>query len=107
MIRAMERISRRTFVESLGTTAAAGWMMPSLPGISRGAAAIYAELEDPLAAARWNAQGLAAALDAGFPDPEVENNARINLGDNFKSLGMLDAAEEQYRTVERVVATRR
>jgi len=39
MIRAMEPISRRTFVESLGTTAAAGWMMPPLLGISGGAAA--------------------------------------------------------------------
>ena len=32
MIRGMEPISRRRFVESLGTTAAAGWAMPSLRG---------------------------------------------------------------------------
>jgi threonine aldolase len=33
MIRAMDPISRRAFVESLGTTAAAGFMMPSLPSL--------------------------------------------------------------------------
>jgi len=34
MIRGMDPVSRRTFVESLGATAAAGWAMPSPPGFA-------------------------------------------------------------------------
>jgi threonine aldolase len=43
MIRSMDPISRRTFVESLGTTAAAGWVIPSLQGFSDAAPAVSRE----------------------------------------------------------------
>jgi threonine aldolase len=39
----MDPISRRTFVESLGTTAAGGWVIPSLQGFSDAAAAVSPE----------------------------------------------------------------
>jgi threonine aldolase len=39
----MDPISRRTFVESLGTTAAAGWVIPSLQGFSDAAPAVSRE----------------------------------------------------------------
>ncbi|MGH7554000.1 MAG: threonine aldolase family protein [Longimicrobiales bacterium] len=40
MIRGMDPVSRRAFVESLGVTAAAGWMRPPLHGFSGGAPAL-------------------------------------------------------------------
>jgi threonine aldolase len=43
MIRGMDPISRRTFVESLGATAAAGWVMPSSRGFSGAAPAVSPE----------------------------------------------------------------
>ena len=43
MIRSMDPISRRRFVESLGTTAAAGWVIPSLQGFSDAAPAVSTE----------------------------------------------------------------
>src|SRR3990172_8018749 len=43
MIRGMDPISRRRFVESLGTTAAAGWVIPSLQGFSDAAPAVSTE----------------------------------------------------------------
>ena len=61
---------------------------------------IHAELGDYEGAAKWDARGVAAAVNARFPDPEVENNARINLGDDFQAMGLLDQAEAQYRIVE-------
>ncbi len=43
-----------------------------------------------------------AAVEQNRPDPEFENNARLNLGDSLMALGRLDEAEEQFRTVEQV-----
>lgn len=64
---------------------------------------IHAELGGYDESVKWNARGLAAAVRASFPDPEVENNARINLGDDFMAMGLLDEAEVQYRIVETFV----
>ena len=64
---------------------------------------IHGELEDPLGAMDWNRRGIAAAIEADFPDPEVENNARLNFADNLIALGRLDEAEEQLQRVEAVV----
>ena len=64
---------------------------------------IHGELEDPLGAMDWNRRGIAAAIEADFPDPEVENNARLNFADNLMALGRLDEAEEQLQRVEAVV----
>jgi tetratricopeptide (TPR) repeat protein len=63
---------------------------------------LYSELEDHRQAMTWNTQGLEAAVQANFPIPEVENNARVNLGDNLLALGRLDEAEEQFQKVEQV-----
>jgi class 3 adenylate cyclase/tetratricopeptide (TPR) repeat protein len=63
---------------------------------------VYGELQDIERAMEWNRKGLEDALSAGFPDPEIECNAALNLGDNLLALGRLDEAEEQYRFVERV-----
>lgn len=64
---------------------------------------LYGELEMPEEAMRWNQRGLDAAEEAKLLNPEVENNARINLGDNLAALGRLDEAEERYARVERTV----
>ncbi len=63
---------------------------------------IYGELQDHRRAIEWNTRGVEAAVEANFPDPEVESNARLNLGDNLMSLGRLDEAEEQFQKVEQV-----
>jgi tetratricopeptide (TPR) repeat protein len=64
---------------------------------------ICGELQDIERAMDWNRRSLAAALELNAPDPEIESNARLNLGDNLLALGELAAAEEQFRTVERTV----
>ncbi|MBI2761998.1 MAG: AAA family ATPase [Chloroflexi bacterium] len=64
---------------------------------------IYAEVENHTTAYEWNARGVEDALALGFPDAEIESNARINLGLNLTALGRLDEAGEQFRQVERVV----
>jgi tetratricopeptide (TPR) repeat protein len=64
---------------------------------------IYTELQDHQRAVEWNTRGVEAAVEANFPDPEVESNARLNLGDNLLALGRPDEAEEQFKKVERVV----
>ncbi|MEE8346460.1 MAG: tetratricopeptide repeat protein, partial [Dehalococcoidia bacterium] len=64
---------------------------------------IYCELQCHERAMEWNVRGVEDAAKAIFLDPECENNARLNLGDNLLALGRLDEAEEQFRTVERVV----
>jgi tetratricopeptide (TPR) repeat protein len=43
-----------------------------------------------------------AAVEQNRPDPEFENNARLNLGDNLLALGRLEEAEEQFQKVEQV-----
>jgi tetratricopeptide (TPR) repeat protein len=63
---------------------------------------VYGELQDIESAMEWNRRGLEAALAAGFPDPEVECNAALNLGDNFMAAGRPEEAEEQYRFVEKI-----
>ena len=63
---------------------------------------IYGELQDIPSAMKWNTRGIEAAVEANFPDPEVESNARLNLGDNLMALGRLDEAEEQFKIVERI-----
>ncbi len=64
---------------------------------------VYGELQDLKNAIEWNSRGVEAAIKAQFDDPEVENNARLNLGDNHMDMGNLDEAQEQYRKVELVV----
>ncbi|MGH8972501.1 MAG: ATP-binding protein [Acidimicrobiia bacterium] len=64
---------------------------------------IYGELEDHEGALEWNRRGVEAAQAIiGWPDPELEMNARLNLGDNLQALGHPDEAEEQFRLVEAV-----
>jgi hypothetical protein len=48
-----------------------------------------------------------AAIDLPAPDPEIVNNARLNVGDNLISLGQFDEAVEQYGMVETVILLRR
>jgi tetratricopeptide (TPR) repeat protein len=64
---------------------------------------IYCELQCHERAMEWNTRGVEDAAEANFLDPECENNARLNLGDNLLALGRLDEAEEQFQKVERVV----
>ncbi len=63
---------------------------------------LYGDLHDFDNALDWNRRGLEAALAAGLPDPEVECNAALNVGDNLMGLGKLDEAEEQYAWVEKI-----
>ena len=63
---------------------------------------VFGELQDHEAAIEWNKQSEEAALKVNAPDPEIESNARLNLGDNLRALGRLDEAEKYYETVERV-----
>ena len=64
---------------------------------------ILGELQDHDGAIDWNRRSETLALELGAPDPEIESNARLNLGDNLRALGRLDEAEEYYRMVEQVV----
>ncbi|MEX2394992.1 MAG: hypothetical protein WD826_10995, partial [Actinomycetota bacterium] len=63
---------------------------------------VYLELQDLDKAIEWNMRGLEGALNAGFPDPEIEGNAALNLADAYVSLGRFDQAEEQYAWVEKI-----
>lgn len=63
---------------------------------------LYGDLHDYDNALEWNRRGLREATDAGLPDPEVECNAALNIGDNLTALGRLDEAEEHYRWVEAI-----
>lgn len=67
---------------------------------------LYAELEDPERALDWN-QGSVDFIRsvAGFPHPDVEPHARVNLGDNLTALGHSLDAEAQYRMTEAVVTS--
>ena len=76
------------FVEA-GATNTKGWVL--------------GELENLAAAEEWNRTGVQLAVDADYPFAEVENNARINLGDNLMATGRLDEAEAEYAAVERTV----
>jgi tetratricopeptide (TPR) repeat protein len=50
-----------------------------------------------------NRRGVELAVALGAPDPEIESNARLNLGDALLGLGRLDEAAEQFDHVERIV----
>jgi tetratricopeptide (TPR) repeat protein len=63
---------------------------------------IYHELQDHERALEWNTRGVRAGQEHTSPDPEIEGNARLNLGDTLLALGRLDEAEEHYRWVEQV-----
>jgi class 3 adenylate cyclase/tetratricopeptide (TPR) repeat protein len=64
---------------------------------------IYGELQDHERALEWNRSSVEMLESMpGFPNPDVEPHARVNLGDNLMALGRLDDAEEQFRIVEAV-----
>jgi tetratricopeptide (TPR) repeat protein len=65
---------------------------------------VFAELEDHEQALEWNRSGVdLAGSIPGLPDPEIEMNARLNLGDNLIALGRPVEADQQFRAVETVV----
>jgi DNA-binding CsgD family transcriptional regulator len=64
---------------------------------------IYGELQDFERAMDWNRRGAEAARTAGFLDPETENNALLNLGDNLMALNRLEEAEACFQKVESIV----
>jgi tetratricopeptide (TPR) repeat protein len=64
---------------------------------------ILAEIQDHEEALEWNRRSEEAALALGLPDPEIESNARLNMGDSLTMLGRLDEAENYYLMVEPVV----
>ncbi|MEX2539941.1 MAG: adenylate/guanylate cyclase domain-containing protein [Actinomycetota bacterium] len=61
---------------------------------------VYLDLNDYDNSLVWNRKGFDAAINASLPDPEIECNAALNIGDSLRALGRLDEAEEQYRWVE-------
>jgi tetratricopeptide (TPR) repeat protein len=63
---------------------------------------IYVELQDLERAVEWNRRSFDEAVASGFPDPEIEANAALNLGDAYLAAGRLDEAAEQYAWVERI-----
>ena len=64
---------------------------------------LYGEIEDHERAARWSYEGIVAAQEAAFPDPECEANARLNLADALVALSRPDEASEHYQWVERIL----
>ncbi len=64
---------------------------------------IHGELQDHARALELNGQSLTLAEAIETADPEIESNARLNLGDSLLALGRLDEAEAHFRAVERVV----
>jgi tetratricopeptide (TPR) repeat protein len=64
---------------------------------------LCSELQDHRQAMDWNAEGVEVAKKANAPNPECENNARLNLGDNLLALGRMEEAEEHFQTVEQIV----
>jgi class 3 adenylate cyclase/tetratricopeptide (TPR) repeat protein len=64
---------------------------------------ILGELQDHEAAIEWDRRSEETALEINAPDPEIESNARLNLGDSLRALGRLDEAEKYYEMVEEVV----
>ncbi|MCK5103390.1 MAG: AAA family ATPase, partial [Cyclobacteriaceae bacterium] len=65
---------------------------------------IYGELQDFEQAIKWNTEGIEKAIKANFIDPEVESNARLNLGDNLMEIGKIEEAEKQFQIVEKIVS---
>lgn len=64
---------------------------------------VYSELQDHDRALEWNIRSARAVSEHNAPDPEVESNARVNLGDALLALGRIDEAEEHFRWVEHLV----
>ncbi len=64
---------------------------------------IYGELEDHQRAMEWNMRSVEMVREMNAPQPEVENNARLNLGDDLLALGRREEAEEHFQKVEQVV----
>ncbi len=64
---------------------------------------IYGELQDHERAMALNQHSLAVASAAEIADMEIQNNARVNLGDNLMALGRPDEAEGYFRQVEQIV----
>jgi tetratricopeptide (TPR) repeat protein/transcriptional regulator with XRE-family HTH domain len=63
---------------------------------------VYGELQNHQRALEINTQGLEAARAIMTANPEIRNNALVNLGDNLLALGRLDEAEEHFQQVEQV-----
>jgi tetratricopeptide (TPR) repeat protein len=63
---------------------------------------VYGELQDHKRALEVNTQSLEAARAIMTANPEIRNNALVNLGDNLLALGRLDEAEEHFQQVEQV-----
>jgi tetratricopeptide (TPR) repeat protein len=74
---------------------------------------IYGEIQDHERAIEWNTLGIQAALAINAPDPEIENNARLNLvvrGDATMALRYADeclALAEQSESRKNIVKARR
>ena len=64
---------------------------------------LCSELQNHERAMAWNAEGVEVAKEINAPDPEIECNALVNLGDNLLALGRLDEAEGYFQQVERIV----
>ena len=64
---------------------------------------IYGQIQDYRQAMAWNERGVQEARQANSPNPEIEFNALLNLGDNYLALGRLEEAETCFRTVEDIV----
>lgn len=64
---------------------------------------IYSELGEYERAIELNELSSRIANQAGTPDPEIQNNARLNLADCLLLLGRTDNAESHLQLVERIV----
>jgi tetratricopeptide (TPR) repeat protein len=63
---------------------------------------LYGELQDFERAIVWNTRGFDEAVAVGLPDPEIEGNAALNVGDNLMAMGRSEEAEERFQFVERI-----
>ena len=63
---------------------------------------LYEELQDHARALEWNRRGIQVAIETDEVFPEVECNARLNVGDNLMALARYDEAEEEFRFVEAI-----
>jgi tetratricopeptide (TPR) repeat protein len=64
---------------------------------------IYGELQDHRRALELNTQSFEAARAIETANPEIQNNARLNLGDTLVALGRPEEAAEHYRAVEQTI----
>ncbi len=64
---------------------------------------VLGEIQNHEKAIEWNKRSEGTALQINAPDPEIECNARLNLGDSLLALGRTDEAERYYRMVDDVV----